>query len=84
MYPLVGRGNEALEQRVRLMRLALKLRVKLAGNKEWMLRQFDDLYQFTIRGMAAEKEFCLTEFLPIGVVKLVTMPMPLVYHECAV
>ena len=34
---LVGRRDEAFEQRVRLVRFAVKFRVKLAGDEEWML-----------------------------------------------
>ena len=45
----VGGGNEALEERVRLVRFAQKFGVKLAGNEERMVRQFDDFHQLAVR-----------------------------------
>jgi hypothetical protein len=40
---LVRGGDETLEQRVRLVRLAQKFRVELAGDEKGMAFEFDDL-----------------------------------------
>lgn len=48
MDVLVRGGDESLEQRVRLVRLALKFGVKLAGDKKWMVFEFDDLDEFAV------------------------------------
>ena len=46
---LVRRGNEAFEQRVRLVRFALEFRMELAGDVERVIRQFDDFHQLFVR-----------------------------------
>jgi hypothetical protein len=38
------RGDEPLEQRVRLVRFAAELRMELAPDEERVLRQFDDFH----------------------------------------
>jgi len=45
----MGGGDETLEERMRLVRLAQKFRVELAGNEERMVRQFDDFHQLAVR-----------------------------------
>ena len=45
---LVRRRNESLEQRVWLMRLAVKFWMKLARDEKRMLRQLDDLNKFAV------------------------------------
>lgn len=48
MDMLVRRGDEAFEQRMWLMRLAEKFRMKLARHEERMIPEFDDLHQLAI------------------------------------
>ena len=45
---LVCGGDEAFEQRMRLVRLALKFRMELARHKKRMVLQFDDLDELAI------------------------------------
>ena len=54
-------GDEALEQRMRLVRLALEFGMKLAGDEERMVRQFDDFHQLAVGRQAAEDEIRLLE-----------------------
>jgi hypothetical protein len=49
MDVLVRGGDEALEQRMRLVRLAQKFRMKLAGHEKWMVFQLDDLDELAVR-----------------------------------
>ena len=49
MDKLVRGGDETLEQRMRLVRLAQKFRMELARDKEGMILQLDDLDQFVVR-----------------------------------
>ena len=49
LHPLVRRGDEAPEQRMRLVRLAEEFGMELAGDEKRMLRQFDDFDQFSVR-----------------------------------
>mgnify|MGYP001551958472 CR=1 FL=1 len=44
--------DEAVEQRVRVIRPRLELRVELRRDEERMVRQFDDLYQPVVRGQS--------------------------------
>ena len=46
---LMRRRDETLEQRMRLVRLALEFRMKLAGNVKRVLRQFDHFHELAIR-----------------------------------
>src|SRR5258708_26255256 len=46
---VVAGGDETFEQGVRLVRFALKFRVKLAGDEKRMVLQFDPLHQFSVR-----------------------------------
>ena len=45
---LVRGGDEASEQRMRLVRLALKFRMELARHKKRMVLQFDDLDELAV------------------------------------
>ena len=49
MDELVRGGDEALEQRMRLVRFAQEFRVKLAGQKKRMVGQFNQLDEFAVR-----------------------------------
>src|SRR5438477_7563568 len=77
-------GDEAFEERVGLVWFALKFRVELAGDEEWMILQFDYFDQLAIRRETAEDETGLFETLAVGVVEFVTVPMALVNQESAV
>src|SRR5581483_5095457 len=80
----VGRGNETLEQGMRLMRLALEFRMKLAGNEKGMVGQFDDLNQLAVRRETAEDKPAFLETFPVGIIELVAMPVAFLYHKSAV
>src|SRR5579859_1652658 len=77
----VGGGDEAFEQRMRLVRFAQKFRVELSGDEEWMVRQFDDFHELTVRRQAAEDETRLLKFVAVGVVEFVAMPVAFVDDE---
>ena len=49
MQPRVRGGDETLEQRMRLVRLAQKFWMELARHKKWMIFQFDDFHEFAVR-----------------------------------
>ena len=74
-------GDKAFEQRMRLMRLALKFGMELARDEKWMLFELDDFDQLAVRRKTAEHETSLLEFLAIGVVELITMAVTFVDHE---
>jgi hypothetical protein len=42
-------GDEAFEQRMRLVRLAQKFWMELARHKKWMIFQLDDFDEFAVR-----------------------------------
>ena len=84
MNERMRRGNEALEKRMRLVRLALKFGMELRGDEEWVRRDFDNLDQFAIRRRAAKNETGLLKLLTILVVELVTMAVALVNDEGAI
>src|SRR5438309_10209679 len=77
----VGGADETPEQRMRLVRFAAKFGVKLAGDEERVIRQFNYLDQFAVRRRAAEDEVGLLEFVAVGVVEFVTVTMPFVDHK---
>ena len=64
--------DEALEERMRLVRLAAKLGMKLAADEEGMLRQLQDLNQLAVRGLPAEGMGGMRTFLvlPLNSVNL--------------
>jgi len=84
MNALMRGGDEAFEERVWLVRLAVEFRMELAGDEERMLWQFDDLDEFTIGRVAAESEVSLFKFFAISIIEFVAMAMALVYDKCAV
>ncbi len=49
MDVLMCGGDEAFEQRMRLMRLAQKFRVELARDKERMVFEFDHFHELAVR-----------------------------------
>ena len=81
MNALVRRRDKTLEQRVRLVRLALELRMKLARDEKRMPGQLDDFHQLAIRGKAAEHKTGLLEFFTVGVVEFIPMAVPFVDDE---
>ena len=81
MAARVRRGNEAFEQRMRLVRFAMKFRVELAGDEKWVLRQFDNLDQLAVGCKSTEDKLCGLEPFAIGIVEFVAMPMTFVDDE---
>jgi len=79
-----GGGDETSEERMGVVGLALEFRVELAGEKERMGRQLDQLHQFVVRGKAAEDKARFFKGGAIGVVEFVTVAVALVGHESAV
>lgn len=69
---------------MRLVGLALKFRMKLAGDEKWMAGQFDHLRQFLVGGPPAEHKTSFDEGLVIFVVELIAMAVAFVNDECAV
>ena len=49
MNMLVRGGDEAFEKRMRLVRLAQKFGVELAGDEKWMILEFDHLHELAVR-----------------------------------
>src|SRR6266853_629867 len=84
MNPRVGGGNEAFEERMRLMGLAVEFWMELAGDEEWMLWQFDNFDQFAIGSVAAETEAGFFELFAVGIVEFVTMTVAFVHNESAI
>src|ERR1035437_776852 len=82
--PLERGGDEACEQRVRLVRLAAELGMELAPNEERVLGQLDDLHQLPVGCLPAEDEIRLQETLAIGIVEFVAMAVTLLNHECPI
>ena len=81
---LVRGGDEALEQRMRLVRLAQKFRMELAGDEKRMVLQLDDFDQFAVRRKAAENKAGLLEFFAVGVVEFVAVAVAFVDDKRAV
>ena len=81
MDVLVRGGDEAFEQRMRLVRLALKFRMELARHEKRMVFQFDDLDEFAVGRIAAENEPGFLKFFAVGVVEFVAMAMAFVDDE---
>ena len=77
-------GDEALEQRVRLVRLAQKFRMKLARDEKRMVLEFNDLDQLAVRRKTTENESGLLEFFAVVVVELVAVAVALVDDKRAV
>src|SRR6266481_1189079 len=84
MNPRVGGGNEAFEERMRLMGLAVEFGMELARDKERVFWQFDDFDQFAIGSVAAEGETGFFELFPISIVEFVTVAVAFVHNESAI
>src|ERR1035441_4591403 len=84
MNVLVRRRDETFEQRMRLVRLAQKFRMKLARQKKWMVFQFNHLDQFAVGRIATQNESGFLEFFAVGVVEFVAVTMPFVDDKRAV
>src|SRR5437588_8380916 len=80
----MSRGNEAFEEGMRLMRFAVEFGMELAGDKERVLGQFDNLDQLAVRGEAAENIIGFLEAFTVGVVEFVAVPVAFVHHESSV
>ena len=84
MQMRVAGRDESFEERMRLARLALKFRMKLARDKKRVIRQLNYFNQFAIRGRPAEYKTCLLELLTVSIVKLVAMPVAFMDQKRAV
>jgi hypothetical protein len=81
MNMLVHRRDKALEQRMRLMRFALELRMKLARDEKGMFGDFDDFHQLAVRRNAAEDKTRLFKFFAVCIVEFVPVPMTFMDNE---
>ena len=81
MDMVVGGSDETLEQRVRLVRLALKFGVELAGDEKRVVLQLDHFDQLAVRRQSAENETGTLELLAISIIELVAVAMPLVHDK---
>ena len=84
MNTRVTSGDKASEEWVRRVGLAQEFGVELAGDKEWMVFEFDHFNEFAIRARAAEKEAGFFEMGAVFVVEFVAMTMAFVDDEGAV
>lgn len=84
VYVVVAGGDEAFEKWMRLIGFALKLGVKLGGDKEGVILQFNDFDEIRLGRDATEDEARGLEHFAISIVELVTMPMALVHEERSV
>jgi hypothetical protein len=80
----MSRRDEAFEERVRGVGLALKFGMELAGDVKGVILQFDNLHQFPVWGRATEREPCFFEWLSVSVIELVAVTMTLIHDESAV
>ena len=69
---------------MRLVRFAVELRMELARDEERMLGQLDDLDQLAVRREPGEGEIGFLKTFAVGVVKFVTVAMPLVDDESTI
>src|SRR3954453_6598345 len=81
---LIRRPDEAAEQRMRLQRLRLELRMELAADEEWMLGDLDHLDVSPIGGRAGDAQAAAGEHGFVLAVELVAMAMALAYLEVAI
>lgn len=81
MNMLVHRRDKALEQRMRLMRFALELRMKLARDEKGMFGDFDDFHQLAVRRNAAEDKTRLFKFFAVCIIEFVPVPMTFMDDE---
>jgi len=77
----VCRRYETFEQWMRLVRLAEKFRVELAGNEKRMVFQLDHLHQFAVRRETTEYKTGIFKFFTVGVVEFITVAVALMDHE---
>ena len=77
-------GDKPFKERVGLVWFAVKLRMKLAGDKEGMICEFDDFNQFTIRRETAEDKVGLLEAFAVSIVELIPVAMTFVDDKSAV
>ena len=67
--------DKSSEQRVRLVRFALKFGMKLARHEKRVRRHFNNLHQLPVRCESAEYEPGFLESFPVGVVEFKSMPV---------
>src|SRR4026207_439262 len=80
----VRSSDEALEQRMRLVRLALEFGVKLRRHKKRVGGNLNHFHQLSIRCGAAANKAAFLKLVLVLVVEIVAMAMALVDHKRAV
>src|SRR5580704_2757151 len=81
---LVSRPYKSLEQRMRLQRFRLELRMELAPDKMRMVRKFDDLHISSIRRRPRYSQPACRQSFLILAIEFVTMPVPLADLKLAI
>ena len=76
--------DEVAEQRMRIVRAGLELRMSLRSHKPRMILDLDHLDQAVIRQGTGDDQSLLREFLTVFVVELITMAMTLLDLSLAV
>src|SRR5450759_4033996 len=79
-----GRGDEAVEQRMRPLGPALELRVELAGDEPRVVAQLHDLHEPSIRRLAGQDHPRSFQERSIAVVHLEAVAVAFVDHLVAV
>src|ERR1044071_6099990 len=80
----VGGADEPFEQGMGLVGFAAELGMKLAGDEERVVGNFNHLHQFAVGRSAAEDEVGLLELVAVGVIEFVAVAVPFVDDEGAV
>src|SRR5271165_6732382 len=81
---LISRPYESLEQRMRLQRLRLELRMKLTTNIMRVVRKLDHLHISPVRRRPRNSQSASRQRFFILAVEFITMPMPLADLKLAV
>src|SRR5579885_3082082 len=80
----VSRANKCAEQRMRLERLRLELRMELTSDEVRMIRQFDHFHVRSIGRRTGNLQACGRHWLFILAVELVAMPVALADFALAI
>src|SRR5882757_8612109 len=81
---LISSPNKRPKQRMRLQRLRLELRMKLAPDKMWMLRNLDHFNVSPIRSRSRNPQPASNHRVFVFAIELVTMPMALADFSLAI
>ena len=77
----MARGDKSAEERVRRVGLAQEFWVKLTRHEKWMVLQFNNFNQLSIRGSATKQHPGFFELRFVAIVKFIAVPMPFVDQE---